>query len=742
MTEDTQMEMETVNNVSRAGAIEDVNSEASDSEHDASSDKEDYHESCWKRDGRLQPVQHIPRLPTQASEKLHNILANKPELGELAVVWGNPWKDWLYKKAKGIFPIITWLPEYLKNERKWEMLQADVIAGITVGVMAIPQSMSYADIAGLPYVFGMYAIFVTCLIYGLTGESRQLGVGPVAMVSLIVEAGLTSQITEADCPAYPDLSNPGLEPYQVCTEKYQVLVFTTAMLVGVINIVGGMMNLGFLVNFLAHPVISGFTSGAAIIIGLSQIKYIFGFDITKSQYVYVTVGGILKNIGDTKWMVCLLGCLFIFGLGFLSYASKNWPRWKPLRPFGPLIFCVLGIVLMYAIPDLEDDYHVKVVGKVPEGFPPISIDNWDFGQVGAVLSTAISASLIGYMESISIGKALATKHGYKINAGQEMMSLGITNLLGSMLSCYPVTGSFSRSAVNDATGAETQLAGLVTSFVMFLTLIVLTPLFEKLPKFVLAAIVINSVKNLVAYNEAMHLLRVKKSDCFLWVAAFIGTLFLGIQLGIGIAVVLSLIAVIHETVRPQVVILWRLPHTHVYSSIKTTTHGSFTPGVIVLRFMGSIYFGNCSYLADRINAIVDQIQMSKTDNTKFVIISLSACTSVDTSAIHALEDIHNTLHKRGIRLCFAQVGNRTWRTMNRCGFVDEVGQTWFHDSCHDAVQHCLSHDSSHITQDHHFENLEKKKVAISPQNMNGSADEKLTIRRGGSLSVSAFGVDI
>eukprot|EP00492_Amphilonche_elongata_P000131 TRINITY_DN1062_c0_g1_i2.p1 TRINITY_DN1062_c0_g1~~TRINITY_DN1062_c0_g1_i2.p1 ORF type:complete len:221 (+),score=10.05 TRINITY_DN1062_c0_g1_i2:80-742(+) len=213
------------------------------------------------------------------------------------------------------------------------------------------------------------------------------------------------------------------------------------------------------------------------------------------------------------------------------------------------------------------------------------------------MSTAISASLIGYMESISIGKALAAKHGYKIDAGNEMMALGITNLLGSMVSCYPVTGSFSRSAVNDATGAETQAAGLVTSFIMFLTLILLTPCFEKLPQFCLAAIVISSVKNLVAYNEAMHLYRVKKSDCFLWVTAFLGTLFLGIQLGIGLAVVLSLVAVIHETVRPQIVVLWRLPHTHVYSSIKTTTHGSFTPGVLVLRFMGSIYFGNCSYLS-------------------------------------------------------------------------------------------------------------------------------------------------
>jgi len=713
----------------------DYGSDASESENDASSDKEEYHESCWKRDGRLRPVSHIPRIPAPQSEELHRLLTKKEALRELELVWeereggGSVWKRWCYQTAKGLFPIMTWLPEYIKREDKWGILCKDVIAGITVGIMAIPQSMSYANIAGLQYVFGMYAIFITCFVYGITGESRQLGVGPVAMVSLIVEAGLTGQITAESCPALQTNTDcETLLPHECCAEDYQKLVFTCSLLVGIINIVGGMMNLGFLVNFLAHPVVSGFTSGAAIIIGLSQIKYIFGFKIEKSQYLYVTVGEILKNIGDTKAAVCILGWLWIFGLSFLGHASKNWPRWKFLRPFGPLIFCVTAIVLMYAWPDLETKYHVEVVGDIPKGFPPESVSDWQFGEIGTVLSTAISASLIGYMESISIGKALAAKHGYKIDAGNEMMALGITNLIGSMFSCYPVTGSFSRSAVNDATGAETQAAGLTTSFIMFLSLLVLTPLFVKLPSFCLAAIVISSVKNLVAYNEAMHLFRVKKTDCFLWVAAFLGTLFLGIQLGIGLAVVLSLVCVIHETVRPQIVVLWRLPHTHVYSSVKTTTHGSFTPGVVVLRCMGSIYFGNSSYLADRIAQILETIRKSETDQVKFVILSLSACTSVDTSAIHALEEINEDLHKRGVRLCFAQVGNRTWRTMNRCGFVKEIGPTWFHDSCHDAVQHCLSWDSSHIEEKHHSHNLEKEKMRLTSPDKQSDRENSLNIR--------------
>jgi len=695
----------------------------SDNEH-ASSDNETFHESCWKRDRRLHPVSHIPRLDHHQAETLHEVLTQRKELNDLVWFGGGDEKvsakDKCMSFLRSIFPIMTWFPELWVSEERNSHLYNDVIAGITVGVMAIPQSMSYADIAGLKYVYGMYAIMITCLVYGLTGESRQLGVGPVAMVSLIVEAGLAGLMTEDECPEYFNNNPQGLSQAYLCPDVYTELVFTTSLIVGVINIAGGVMNLGFLVNFLAHPVVSGFTSGAAIIIGLSQIKYIFGFEIEKSQYVYVTIGGILENIGDIKWCVCLLGSMWIIGLGFLSYASKNWENWKFLRPFGPLIFCTVGIILMVAAPVLEDDYHVDTVGTIPEGFPPASFDKWKFDKLGDVMSTAISASLIGYMESIAIGKALAAKHQYKIDAGNEMVALGITNLIGSMFSCYPVTGSFSRSAVNDATGAKTQSAGLVTSFIMFLTLMLLTPLFESLPKFCLAAIVINSVKNLVAYDEAVHLWQVKRSDCALWICAFIGTLFLGIQLGIGLAVVLSLVVVVHETVRPQLVVLWRLPHTHVYSSIKTTTHGSFVPGVLVLRFMGSIYFANSQYLSDRVDQFLEQIDYAekkgkKTDQVKFIVISLSACTSVDTSAIHALEDVNKCLFKKGIRLVFAQVGNRVWKTFHRSGFVGKIGEEWFHDSCHDAVQHCLAYDSSHIEDHHHYDNIEKSMTPLTKQ---------------------------
>jgi len=683
----------------------------SESENEASSDYENYHKGTWRLDARLPPVAHIPRIAHDKADQIHAALTVRKELKELMLPDPNKTcQDLCMDGISQYASVVHWLPSLLADEEKWSKIKLDCIAGLTVGVMAIPQSMSYADIAGLRYIFGMYSIFICCFVYSMTGNSRQLGVGPVAMVSLIVEAGLAGIMTEEECPAYFASGNSKGQN-ELCPDVYQSYVFTCSLMVGLINIIGGLLNMGFLVNFLAHPVISGFTSGAAIIIGLSQVKYIVGYDIEKSQYVYITVEKLFAGIGGLKPVVFVFGVTWISGLSFLGYASKNWSSWKWLRPFGPLLFCGAGILLCVAIPALHDDYHVSIVGQVPEGFPPLSVSDWDLGKVPDVLGVAISSSLIGYLESISIGKALAARHDYKIDAGGEMVALGVTNLVGSFFSCYPVTGSFSRSAVNDATGAQTQLAGLVTSLIMFLTLMVLTPLFRDLPKFALGAIVINSVKNLIAYDEAIRLWRVKKSDFILWVTAFLGTLFLGIQLGIGIAVILSLIIFIHESVTPQISVLWRLPHTHVYSNIKTTTHGSFVPGVVVLRVMGSIYFGNCNYLTQKIDQFLEsyeKLKDKKIDELHYVVISLSACMSIDSSAIHSLEEVCSDLKNKGLQVAFAQVGNRVWKTMEISGFVKHIGEEWFHETCHDAVQHCLAHDSTHITDEHHYNNFEKK----------------------------------
>jgi len=569
-------------------------------------------------------------------------------------------------------------------------LKSDLIAGLTVGVMVIPQSMSYANIAGLQYIYGMYAACVPTFIYAFFGQSSQLAVGPVAMVSLIVEAGLRGVLTEEQCPGWTEAS--GKQQYEVCFKEYASIAMLTAALVGAMQIVGSLLRLGFLVSFLGHPVISGFTSGAAIIIGLSQLKYILGFDIEKSQFVYETVGSVLSNIGETKPLPVVFGVTCLLYLIINKHVSKKYKQLAMLGPVGPLIACVVGTVILWSFPALKKDFYVSYVGDIPSGIIPFSVGSWDMSMIPKVLPTALTSCLIGYMESIAIGKNLAAKHGYEIDAGQEMLALGIANLVGAAFSGYPVTGSFSRSAVNDSTGSRSQFSGLVTAVMMFLTLLFLTPLFYYLPKFVLAAIVMSSVIPLVAYREAIKLWRVERKDFLLWVVAFLGTLFLGVLAGILMAVGLSLLIVISESVRPQISILWRIPGTTIYRSMKQESSGTFIPNVFICRVGCSMYFANASFVRDVLMRFVGDIK--DVNPTEYIILEMTPVISMDSTAAHLLHDLVHDFRKQGIQVGFAMVGNRAEKTMRKAGLKKFIGDHWFFCTVDDAVHYCLKHQQA------------------------------------------------
>eukprot|EP00440_Ansanella_granifera_P021241 gb/GFBE01023058.1/.p1 GENE.gb/GFBE01023058.1/~~gb/GFBE01023058.1/.p1 ORF type:complete len:893 (+),score=180.88 gb/GFBE01023058.1/:1-2679(+) len=594
-------------------------------------------------------------------------------------------RAWLVRTLFQLVPFLNWV-----RQLSWKSVRADVIAGLTVGVMVIPQSMSYANIAGLPYKYGMYSACLPTFIYAFFGQSRQLAVGPVAMVSLLIDAGLEDQLDASNCPGWDPSS--GKHQRDVCMDEYVKLAVLTAAVMGLMQIVAMALRMGFLVSFLGHPVTSGFTSGAAIIIGLSQLKHLLGVDLMKSQFIYVTIGSIVQSISHTKLMTFLLG---LVSLVFLICAKKVSQRWKRLSLFGPmapLICCAVGTLLLWLCQPLRDDFHVKFVGEIPQGIFPESVSLWNFRDIPKVLPTALSACLIGYMESIAIGKNLAAKHGYELEAGQELFALGLSNLVGAMFSCYPVTGSFSRSAVNNATGAVSQLSGLVTSVVMLCTLLWLTPVFYYLPNFVLAAIVISSVAPLVAYGEAIKLWHVKKQDFVLWVAAFVGTLFLGVLVGIALAVGLSLVIVIYESVRPQIMILWRIPGTTIYRNVKQESSGAFVPNVFIARIGSSMYFANASFIKDMLLGYVEDLE--QINSTEYIVLEMSPVVSVDSTALHVLEDVVTDFRGRGIQIAFAMVGNRLERTFARAGLKTFVGERWFFPTVHDAVVGCLRHQQA------------------------------------------------
>lgn len=590
----------------------------------------------------------------------------------------------MYQKVAKIVTVLEWLPQMTCQK-----LRADLVAGLTVGVMVIPQSMSYGAIAGLPYINGMYSACVPTLIYALFGQSRQLAVGPVAMVSLLVEAGLNGQLG-------PECTVEDKPQYETCPEEYVGLACLTAAMVGVMQILASVLKLGFLVTFLGHPVISGFTSGAAIIIALSQLKYVLGYDLPKSQYIYETIYNVIIKIDQTKGMPLLLGCVWLAYLITNKNLALKFKRLKMLGPMGPLISCLVGTVMIWAFPIFTETFHVKYVGEIPSGLFPMSIDSWQLAKIPTVIGTAMSATLIGYMESIAIGKNLAATNGYEIDATQEMLALGIANVVGAAFSCYPVTGSFSRSAVNNSTGALSQFSGVLTAMVMLATLMFLTPLFYYLPKFALAAIVMNSVIPLVAFQEARHLFHVKKQDFLLWVTAFLGTLFLGVLMGILVAVGLSLIIVIYESARPQITILWRIPGTSIYRNMKQESSGTFIQNVFIARIGSSLYFANASFVKEMLLSHVNDLE--EVNPTRYIVLEMTPVISVDSTACHVIKDVVNDFRTRGMHVAFAMTGNRVEKTLRKAGLRKFIGDQWFFPTVEEAVQYCVKHQHARRRQ--------------------------------------------
>mmetsp|Transcript_19682 Transcript_19682/g.61930 ORF Transcript_19682/g.61930 Transcript_19682/m.61930 type:complete len:1020 (+) Transcript_19682:100-3159(+) len=621
----------------------------------------------------------------------------------------------MHKTSLDIFPPLTWFPALT-----FARVKGDVIAALTVGVMAVPQSMSYASIAGLDLVYGLYAAAVPTLIYGFLGGSGQLAVGPVALVSLIVEEGLRSSLSRSECPEFFEDDGESASSTRrflvedtlasTCPDEYARLVHVCMFFVGMLQLGGSIARLGFLVNFLGHPVVSGFTSGAAIVIGMSQVKSWLGVSVPKSQYAYETIADLVGKVarGEAKPMPFVLGLVSYFALWLVRKASQKYPkRFGWLRPLGPLLVCVAALILMICTPTLRDDWHVEVVGLIPSGLPPATIGTVlrrFTSDASRVLPTAASAALVGLLESIAIGKSLAAKHGDDLSSTREMRAVGSANLIGSLFSGYPVAGSFSRSAVANNIGARTPLAGLVTSLFLFMTLVFLPKFARKLPRFVLASIVISSVVNLVAIDEARWLWRVRKADFCLWFLAFAGVLFIGILYGLAIAVVVSLIIVLYESVRPQIAVLWKLPGTMVYRNVKQgETNGQFVDGVLVVRVGSSMYFFNVAYIKDSVLDLARRFDkaMKQTGHVSadesdlgsvgYVVIEMTPVQSLDSTAIHMLEDLAKDLKRRGVHMCLASCGSRVEETFRRAGVQKHIGYEWFHSNVNSAVEFCVRH---------------------------------------------------
>lgn len=566
--------------------------------------------------------------------------------GSNSIAHKHPLSTW-----QRFLPFLAWLPNYPKP-----YLRGDLTAGLTVGVMLVPQGMAYAMLAGMPPIYGLYAATMPLILYALLGTSRQLAVGPVAMVSLLTATGVSAMA-------------------EVGSPEYIGLVLALAFLVGALQLALGVFRLGFMVNFLSHPVISGFTSAAAIVIALSQLKHLLGIPMPRSEHVHEILVAAAQNMGKTH------GLTLAIGLGAIALIQL-FKKWKPAFP-GALMVVVLSILAVWALGLAE--HGVKIVGEVPSGLPALTMPLMNWPSMQKLLPMAMAIGLVGFMESIAVAKAMQARHrDYALDANQELIALGMANIGGSFFSSFPVTGGFSRTAVNDQAGARTGLASIVSATLIIVTLLFLTPLFYYLPNAVLAAVIIVAVYGLIDHKEARHLWHSNRGDFVLWAVTFAATLFVGIEQGIALGVILSLALVIYRTTKPHIAVLGRVPGTFFYRNVERFNNLEQRPDVLIVRFDADLYFANVNYFLDTINALAAQ----KGDALRVLVINAESINNLDSSGVHALEELLRQFRQRGISVFFVSVKGPVRDAMARAGLIEKIGPKNFFLSNQQAVDAC------------------------------------------------------
>ncbi|NDI34728.1 SulP family inorganic anion transporter [Chengkuizengella sediminis] len=548
---------------------------------------------------------------------------------------------------KKTIPAMDWIQNYNKQD-----LKGDVSAGLIVAIMLIPQAMAYAMIAGLPPVIGLYASTIPLFIYAIMGSSKQLAVGPVAMVSLLVLSGVSA------------LAEPG-------TEEYLSYVFLLMFMIGIIQFSMGLFKLGFIVNFLSHAVVSGFTSAAALIIGLSQLKNLLGINLDTGETIFHTLFEAAQRISEINVITFLIGIGSILTLLFFK---KKLPRFP-----APLVVVLVSTLLVYFLKLY--DQGVKIVGEVPKGIPSFSLPAFNMDSIVALLPIALTISFVGFMESIAVAKAIAAKEKYKINSNQELNGLGLANIVGSFFSAYPVTGGFSRSAVNYQAGARTGLASIITAVLIIVTLLFFTPLFYYLPNAVLAAIIMVAVFGLIDIKEAKHLFKVKKMDGLTLIITFIFTLMLGIEEGILIGAAFSLLVFIWRSAYPHIAELGYIEKTEVFRNIKRYPEAKTFKNTLIFRIDASIYFANVGFIEKKISD-----EMSKKTNITRIILDFSAVNDIDAVSIDELEKIMDNYQSAGIQFLIVGMKGPIKDLIQKAGWYEKYGQNIKHPSLQHVLQ--------------------------------------------------------
>jgi sulfate permease, SulP family len=563
--------------------------------------------------------------------------------------------------AVSLLPILQWLPAYRRDD-----IAGDLMGGAVVAIMLVPQAMAYAMLAGLPPQAGLYASLLPLVLYAMLGSSRVLAVGPVAMVSLLTASTLAPLASEAG--------------------DYASLALSLALLAGLLQLAMGIARLGFLVNFLSHPVISGFTSAAALVIGLSQAKHLLGTDFERTEHPYRMVAALVQRLPEANPATLVLAAGSVAILLVFQYRSEGWLRRARVASLlatavaksGPLV-AVLAATLLVAAMGLEESFAVNVVGDVPAGLPRLTLPGVPWDRLGALSKAALVIVFVGYMESIAIAKALASRRRQKVDPDQELIALGAANVGASLTGGYPVTGGFSRSVVNSEAGARTPLASVITAGLVALTVAFLTPMFYYIPHAVLAAVIIVAVASLVDWRMPLRLWRSNKTDAVALLVTFVAVLALGIETGILAGVGTSLGLFLWRTSRPHIAVVGRVGDSEHFRNVnrhQVRTH----PAVLAVRVDESLYFANARYLG---NSLLDKV--AEHPAVEHLLLVGSGINDVDASAVETLRELIEGLQGAGVAFHLAEIKGPVLDQLRRSGLIDELGEDHVFLSTHEAM---------------------------------------------------------
>ncbi|MEZ5945901.1 MAG: sulfate permease [Hyphomonas sp.] len=550
-------------------------------------------------------------------------------------------------KLSNYLPILDWGRTY-----RGETLANDLIAAVIVTIMLIPQSLAYALLAGLPPQVGLYASILPLVAYAIFGTSRTLAVGPVAVLSLMTAA------------AAGNIAAQG-------SEEYIAAAMLLAFLSGIFLMALGLLRLGFLANFLSHPVVSGFITASGILIAASQVKHLLGIP-AGGHNLYEMVVQIAEKIGELNMPTMAIG---VSSLVFLFWVRSGL---KPLlmqlgmkekaagmvSRGGPVIAVVTGIL---AVSFLHlDTQGVRIVGKIPSGLPTLGVPAFDLHLWEQLIGSAILISIIGFVESVSVAQTLAAKRRQRIDPDQELVALGAASLASGVSGGYPVTGGFARSAVNFDAGAETPAAGAFTAVGIALAALYLTPLLHNLPQAVLAATIVVAVLSLVDFKILRRTWAYSKRDFAAMAGTILVTLLAGVELGVTTGVVLSLFLHLYITSKPHFAIVGQVPGTHHFRNVNR--YGVVVPEhIVTIRIDESLYFANARFLEDMVYTI-----LGNRPDMKHLILMCPAVNHIDASGLESLEAINARLKDAGVKLHLSEVKGPVTDRLKRTHFLQDL----------------------------------------------------------------------